>query len=174
MFLFLPVVRGGGSLGWRHVSSWATADASGPVVDRTWRTCVVVEEVTDIFCARDNWCACACVVRVDAGAMVTVRSEQTPLRSTDTAAALRRRRRPRRGTGCTRGTGYTDAVDQSGRAHSSPSPPLRANLRADLSIDLRRLRDRRAARRARTRVPHHPLRPPARPYDHPQRCGGEG
>lgn len=33
----------------------------------------------------------------------------------------------RRGTGCSRV--QTRRVDQSGRAHSSPSPPLRANLR---------------------------------------------
>lgn len=98
----------------------------------------------------ENVCVCLCVCVRESGRK---RDGHGPFganstaRSSDTAAALRRRRRRRRWNGAaaaavvyTSGAnrtagqvargGYRRVADQSGRAHSSPSPPLRgANLR---------------------------------------------
>lgn len=114
--------------------------------------------VRERSCVKYVSCVCVCVRVRDAEYACTrggrrrddghgPSGENSTARSSDTAAALprRRRRRSRGGGGAARdrlhvhararargrGAPGTD-VDQSGRAHSSPSPPLRANLRRSL------------------------------------------
>lgn len=141
---------------WTNASSWA---AQGPNCNGSGsRRCLY-----QIDCGAVSFCVyatdenvCVCMWCANAGAMVTIRSEQTPLRSSDTAAALTRWRRRRRwndvGSGAPPARAARDRLHTHTRTRvqttTNPDAPTArrvlpsAPIFTDLSIDLRRLRDR--------------------------------